>query len=503
MTNQFQPTPLQQHVSSNYTPVPSQQQQLYQYAAPDSRPVNELESVKRDIATLITSRRGQLAANPYNQELQQQTATLQQLQGLLYSQQVQPHELQQIRAQIAPLAAQGSHQTNPSPFPSIPTQSQWQPPVSIPPQLSHPFGPPAPQQQPFTAPLQPQALPPVNLNVLNGLQALLANGQKPSTPQLRAAAPELQHASHTQLNNFQNQTASTPALHGADLIAALSRSGVLQSLPTANPTPPVVARTAPPVTLSAVPPAAPPSQQSTASLLQSLQSILPTITSHTGTPTQVHAQLSGAVPTGKPRIPISAASLKTFRPELIHALYDAQPNQCSTCGRRFTADDEGRAKKSRHLDWHFRTNQRMADASIARGAHRDWYPTEMEWITLSDFDPSTATAEATASANKPAAAAKGPKDQYVKAPPGVTKNVCSIDFEEMRASYSEELQEWVFTNAALFQGKIVHATCLAELQRGSQLASGRETLAAAFGGQGRRERSATPDSSLGKRRRAD
>ena len=384
------------------------------------------------------------------------------------------------------LASPGPPQPQPSPLPNVPLQNQWQPPASSS-QPPHLVRPPVTYSQPPPIHLQPQA-PFLNPAALNGLQALLANGQKPGTPQIRAAAPELQNASHTQLSSIQSQTASTPALDSAGLLAALSKSGLLQNLPAANPTPPAAVTQAPP------------SQQSTAQLLQSLQGLLPPITSQTGTPTQTHAQLAPPT-TGKPRIPISAAGLKIFRPELVHALYDAQPNQCSTCGRRFLASDEGRAKKARHLDWHFRTNQRMADASIARGAHRDWFVNEMEWISLSDFDFSTATAADTAAAaRKEVEVAKGPKDQYVCAPPGVTKNVCSIDFEEMRARYSEELQEWVFTNATMWQGKIVHATCLAELQKGQQQLPMGSSLAVALGGAGQRQRSATPDSSLGKRK---
>jgi pre-mRNA cleavage complex 2 protein Pcf11 len=210
---------------------------------------------------------------------------------------------------------------------------------------------------------------------------------------------------------------------------------------------------------------------------------------------------------------MTAGALKTFRPELLHALYDAQPNQCSTCGRRFLATDEGRAKKDRHLDWHFRTNQRMADFSIARGAHRDWFVSELEWVHLVEFDPSTTTASAAAEINAGASSGgkattkqqqKKPEEQFVRAPPGVTRNTCSIDFEEMKSTYSNELQDWVFMNAAMFQGRIVHATCLAEMLKGQQQSSGvlggGGSLAAALSGQGVRQRSTTPDSSLGKRK---
>ena len=57
-------------------------------------------------------------------------------------------------------------------------------------------------------------------------------------------------------------------------------------------------------------------------------------------------------------------------------MYEALPNQCSTCGRRFLATEEGRTKKARHLDWHFRTNQRLAD-SVKRGQSRSWYVDEL------------------------------------------------------------------------------------------------------------------------------
>lgn len=205
----------------------------------------------------------------------------------------------------------------------------------------------------------------------------------------------------------------------------------------------------------------------------------------------------------KPRIPFSSVALKQFRPELVRALYDEQPNQCSNCGRRFLSTEEGRAKKARHLDWHFRTNQRMADPNTGRGQHRNWFVDEMEWIRLTEFDPSTTTADAQATAAATAAKKqKGPQDQFVRAPAGVTRNTCSICQEEMRSSYSEELQDWVFINAAMYNGKIAHATCVEEIKKSSMPSAGSAMAAAlggAFGG-GQRQRSATPDSMLGKRK---
>lgn len=56
-------------------------------------------------------------------------------------------------------------------------------------------------------------------------------------------------------------------------------------------------------------------------------------------------------------------------------LYEAKSNRCGTCGRRFPTTDDGREKKARHLDWHFKTNQRMVDAS-KRAQNRSWYVDE-------------------------------------------------------------------------------------------------------------------------------
>lgn len=57
------------------------------------------------------------------------------------------------------------------------------------------------------------------------------------------------------------------------------------------------------------------------------------------------------------------------------SLYDAKSNRCGTCGRRFPTTAEGKEKKARHLDWHFKTNQRMVDAS-KRAQNRSWYVDE-------------------------------------------------------------------------------------------------------------------------------
>lgn len=405
--------------------------------------------MKRDIELLIQSFQHQSGQNPQDARLRQQLVALNALHDFLSNKTVSMSDFQGIKAQVSSMSATIAPPQQHTPQPAM-AMPQWQPPQHYQQQYQPPQSVQAPAQ---TFPPQPFA-PPVHApNPLDGLQALLANAQKPSTPQLRTAMPAFRDASHTQLNAIQNHAAAPSVNGAADLISSLTKAGLINLGQNSTPLPP----SGPPTGMA--PPLDP-----TASLLKSLQSVLPP-QSHPGTPSHAHSlSASSAAP-----VPISAASLKAFRPELIHAIYDGRPNQCSTCGRRFLATDEGREKKSRHLDWHFRTNQRIADPNLNRGHHRDWYLDEMDWIVHTDIDPSTTTAtsgDAEAAAVK---AKKGPQEQVVRAPAGMTKNTCNICFEDMKSSYSEDLQDWIFANATVHNAKIVHATCLAEMTRPDSL----------------------------------
>ncbi|KAF2213099.1 hypothetical protein CERZMDRAFT_84002 [Cercospora zeae-maydis SCOH1-5] len=463
------------HSGPHLTPS---QSQPFAYQPPLTNLINEIENVKRDIDSLIPRFQYQLATRPHDVGLQTQFNALNQLRNLLSIQRVSSSELQQIKQQVSSLApAVPAFPPHASPPQMSPPQWQASTPISI------PFQPP----YPMPAVTPSNAAPPPNLtpDALNGLQVLLAGTQKPSTPQLRAAIPGFQNASHSQLNAVQSHTSSATQNNGAaDLIASLTKAGLIKPVPSAAP------HANPTAT-------APLAGDPTAELLKSLQAVVP-LSSQAATPSQSHAQPV----LGHVQIPINAASLKTFRPELVAAMYDALPNQCSTCGRRFPTTEEGRQKKSLHLDWHFRTNQRIADPNTNRGHHRNWFSNEMEWIQHIEFDPSTTTATAKES-TEAAKAQKNPQEQVVRAPAGMTKSTCTICYEDLHSTYSEEHQDWVFANAGYMNRKIVHATCLAEMTKSQPLPSiDRGALASTLAsfGANQRERSATPDSSLGKRK---
>lgn len=495
LTYPFKPTPQQYQAMPTYPPPATTQPYFNAPPTLQQQPVVDYQTLRDDISLLVTKLQAQFAATPYDAATRTKLDALLQLQKLVNAGDIPSSALQSVRDQVSSVAATLGRQATPVPQPSL-SLPQWYSSAAIPQWQNHatvsnslqPPLPvvtyaqqPAPQSQTSAAFLAPGAL--------STLQSLLANGHKPSTPQMRTAVPALQNASRAQLDHVQSTVTSALPANTSELLAALAKSGVLSNLPSTS--------TASSSTLASVPQTQP---ASSVDLLKSLQRVLPSA-SKTGTPTMAAARLQG----GKLRIPMTSAALKVPHPELVRSLYDDQPNQCSNCGRRFLATDEGRAMKERHLDWHFRTNQRVADASVARGQHRNWFVDEMEWIRTTEFDPSiTTAADAATAAATQAKKQKSPQDQFVKAPPGMTTNTCSICQEEMRSSYSEEFQDWVFANAVMYNGKICHATCVDEIMKASFPALGGAMAAALSGAyeptRSPRQRSATPDSSLGKRK---
>ncbi|KAG8526266.1 uncharacterized protein KY384_000259 [Bacidia gigantensis] len=184
-----------------------------------------------------------------------------------------------------------------------------------------------------------------------------------------------------------------------------------------------------------------------------------------------------------------AGILSEPRLHLVSLLYDSQPNQCTTCGRRFLADDGGREKKRRHYDWHFRTNQRMNEAA-RRAQNRSWYVDELEWIKSRDdpegnpVDPSADTI-----AKSTSIAPSKQKQKFVAVPtdPFLANQPCPICQEKFTASYNEEVSDWVWMDAIQIGSRIYHDSCHSDVI----VNRSREATPS---------RTDTPDSVLGKRK---
>lgn len=418
-------------------------------------------ALSEEIQDLISRMQQKFAQNPFDKDTQTKLKALLDLQNIVKSQQMSAEATNMIRAQISQLAAGLPPVSTPAPAPSafpVPPTPQWQPPTPVQPTSTPVYQPPVPPPAAQTP--APSAFAP---GMLEQLLASTANGQKPSTPQMSAALPILQNLPQVMQAPRPAISTPTPApLPTANLMEQLRLAGIVQ--PSSTPA-------------AAAPPPPPPVANPAASLLQQLQGLSAFI-----------PPIGGA--TAKVRIPRSQAALEnSFSPAIVSSLYEAQPNQCSLCGRRFPGTDEGRKKKAAHLDWHFRNNQRIADA-VHKGQNRSWYVDDIDWIQLPTTDiTSSADAEGEAAklvANKAAERKKGPKDLWVPAPTGAAANVpCPICQERFEAVWHEEAQEWVWMDAKRVGGRVYHATCHEEVA-------------------GARGRSATPEVGvLGKRKAED
>ncbi|OKL59084.1 hypothetical protein UA08_05838 [Talaromyces atroroseus] len=313
-----------------------------------------------------------------------------------------------------------------------------------------------PPQQAATP--QPNLATLLNPNTLAGLLQATANRQQPTPPPALAS------------NLSQLQPSSTPQAAAENpLIASLRARGLL-----------------PPVSATGTPPAATPFN---------LPLIIPGQTPPVSVPTPQNASDITI------NVHLSTASIKIPRPVLINSLYDAKSNRCGTCGRRFSTTEEGKQKKARHLDWHFRTNQRMTDA-IKRGQNRSWYVDERDWIKSREYDddsgltsagPGASAGNGTTSEEE--AAKKQPQKQWIRAPNDVTlrNSPCPICQEKFESTWSEDVQDWIWQDAIKVGNRVYHASCYAEVTKdGPTVRGGTPAM-----------RTGTPDSVLGKRKAED
>lgn len=167
--------------------------------------------------------------------------------------------------------------------------------------------------------------------------------------------------------------------------------------------------------------------------------------------------------------------------------------------------EEGKKAKADHLDWHFRTNQRLAE-SVQRGLSRSWYVDEFvskslavsafsditkEWIKFRE-QGGEARAGSPEKGQDPLLLGPNfrkddPKAKFVPVPGdnAIANTPCPICQDRFEVSRNEEIQDFVWVDAVKIGGRIYHASCYADLKK-----DGGNSPA----------RTATPDSVLGKRK---
>ncbi|KAJ5090390.1 mRNA cleavage factor complex component Pcf11 [Penicillium argentinense] len=408
-----------------------------------------LESLHRDLNALVEGARAAFARSPFDISCQQRLQALLDLQRILQQQQLPPDQLRIVQDQVSSLAA-----TQPGPAPAPIAQN------SVP---SAPVAtPPVPVSTPPTQPTPQSFQSLFNPGTLADLIKATANPQQPTPP------PQIPNPL-TQMPPMPPMppASGTPQPAENPLIQALRMHGLLPSA------------SAPPAMMSAggTPRAGP---------LPFLMPGQPHSTPPAPTP-----QLASAS-----TVPMNTASMKIPRIALVASLYEAKPNRCGTCGLRFLATAEGREKKARHLDWHFKTNQRMVDAS-KRAQNRSWYVDERDWIKSreagDDTGPTDTQATIEGETGVPGDPAKqGPPKAWIRAPNDakLRNTPCPICQEMFESTWSEDVQDWIWQDAIQVAARVYHASCYAEVTRDGPAPRSSTPQA----------RTGTPDSVLGKRK---
>lgn len=438
------PTPQFAQVQPQYQQIVQPSQPQYVIPSQNGRYQNlsgiDITKLHADIDDLTTDAKIECTTHPMDRIAQKKLQTLQQLKEILDSGTASDQDVQDIRTsitqQLAKRAAEKQQSRAPLPIPQSMFHQPVQPPQWPQPllyQQAHSQYPPAQHQHPQS--MQIPALGPAPLST--------------PVPEPVPSAPAFLNT--TNLADLLRATA-TPAAQAAvhsansigDVFASLRASGVLDGGHTAGRTPPTR-----------------------------------------------FAQLS------LEDVPFTSAAMKIPRPHLYLRYMTDRPNQCGQCGRRFTSDEVGKVKKEKHLDWHFKTKQRMIEAE-QRGQNRSWYMDEREWIASKEFNDDegledgngpTGTVSSTEVVKK--------QEDFVRAPsdPAVRKLPCPIDQEPFKSEWSAEIQDFIWRDAVKVGERYYHASCFREMTKGKDL-TGR---ASPLGRQGHR-RTATPDSVLGKRK---
>lgn len=454
----------------------------YGFNSPQAMSSVDLADLKAEVAQLVSTTQSTFAHNPADRDVQTKLQALLSLKQILDTQTLPPQQLEAVRKQVRSLAP------TPAPMPTFPPPT---PVLGFPPHGMPPGFPPAG--------VPPASAPPNIAQLLAGLRP----PQPASTPQpsatfnladlLKRVSSPAQSSSVLAPTPFQPPpfagfpppiSTPVPAPAAAAPPPAVNPTANLAALlaqfnkPGAVP-PPVQSPPAQPVPY---PQQSAPAQGSADWLLAALGN-MPGATPVNGTPfaAQPMARQISAPTNVLNDIELTTASMKKPRLHLISRLYEAKPNICATCGRRFENTPEGKEKKARHMDWHFKVKD--PDAA-KRGVHRSWYMSEKDWIDYREVDETTPVTDA-ASTNSVAKPKKQAKDRYVLVPQDVTLQhaPCPICQEKFETQWNVDANDFVWMDALQVGGKIYHATCFEEYSKGAGIPM-----------------PSTPDSVLGKRK---
>ncbi|KAF3074091.1 hypothetical protein CFAM422_003613 [Trichoderma lentiforme] len=404
-----------------------------------------VETLNSDIQNLIVAMRAEFSQNPHDGGVQSRLKALLDLQGVVQHSNLPPDQLELIKNKVtelaavtmrAPLARNSATSTPPIPAPAA------APPLAL------PVHPPSTSVTPSAMPAA-QSAASVTLDSLLGKGAMAAllsmqstNSQN-TTPQPPFAGAPIRSP---QMNHIEPpKAAAAPVPNASSLLDQLRAAGMLPpatppNMPAQIPTP--------------IPP--PPPSMFPPGLSASIASLLAAHKPDSGR--------SSANGLGGSAGLDSAALKLQFRPDAVAALYDDLGPPCTQCGRRFKTDEEGRRKKTAHMDWHFKVHQRSTEAE-KRGTHRSWYVDQQDWVKAReavDAIHDVSSKEESAQASKDS---EGPKYILVPDSSSGINNVCPICQERFENKWFDTVQEWVWLDTVLVGNRAYHASCRAEATR--------------------------------------
>ncbi|KAF2878311.1 hypothetical protein BDV95DRAFT_478930 [Massariosphaeria phaeospora] len=470
--------PTQQYGHFPATP-PTQYPSMQPYPQPVSS--SHLEDLKAEVAKLIATTQNAFASNLADVSLRTKLQALLDLQKILNTQTLPPQQLEAVRKQVQALAPSTPY---PNFVPSVPIQPPQQPLPMFPPagapvniaQLLANAGIPAP---PSSTPVAPTP------SLADMLRRVSSPAQPSSTPTPNlpfflpgfSAPPAIPTSVPAAVPASAPAQTGTPTANLAQLLSQFGKPIAAPALVTAPQQPNSLPQ------LLAQSPSAP-TIGSADWLINALKGVPASTTPSSSTPfpsASMARQLSAPINI-QAEVELTTASMKKPRLHLISKLYEAIPNICATCGRRFENTPEGKQKKARHMDWHFKVKD--PDAA-KRGVHRSWYISEKEWIDYREVDETSPEQTSNGAIGSSAAVKKQAKDKYVPVPqdPTLLHAPCPICQEKFDPRWLVEANDFVWMDATKVGGKIYHATCWEEYSKGAGIPT-----------------PSTPDSVLGKRK---